>query len=60
VPTCLQCGAFMQDIDPFDASAYGLSAPEAAIMDPQHRIVLEAAGEALGAAAQYHTGKPHF
>ena len=54
----LQFGAFMQDIDLFDAAAYGLSSAEAAIMDPQHRLVLEAAAEALGASASHHTGRP--
>ena len=47
----------MQDIDLFGAAAYGLSAAEAYIMDPQHRLVLEAAGEALGAAATSHAGE---
>lgn len=46
----------MQGIEAFDAAAYSLSAGEATTMDPQHRLVLEAAGEAMGAAAQYHTG----
>lgn len=32
-----QFGAFMADIDLFDAAAYALSATEAAAMDPQHR-----------------------
>jgi acyl transferase domain-containing protein len=40
----------MQSIDKFDAGAFGLSGAEATIMDPQHRLVLEAAGEALAAA----------
>jgi acyl transferase domain-containing protein len=31
----------------FDASAFGVSAPEAALMDPQQRLLLEAAAEAL-------------
>lgn len=44
-----QFGAFMQGVDLFDAAAHGLSAAEAAAMDPQHRLVLEAAAEALAA-----------
>lgn len=37
-PACvLQFGAFMQDVDHFDAAAHGLSASEAVAMDPQHR-----------------------
>lgn len=48
----------MQDIDLFDASAYGLSAAEAVIMDPQHRLVLEAAGEGMAAAAPHHAVPP--
>lgn len=44
-----QFGAFMQGVNLFDAAAHGLSAAEAAAMDPQHRMVLEAAAEALAA-----------
>jgi 3-oxoacyl-(acyl-carrier-protein) synthase len=36
-------GAFMRSIDAFDAAAFGLSAGEAVAMDPQHRLLLEAA-----------------
>lgn len=32
-----QFGAFMLDADLFDGTAHGLSAAEAAAMDPQHR-----------------------
>lgn len=32
-----QFGAFMAGVDLFDAAAFGLSAAEAAAMDPQHR-----------------------
>lgn len=92
----------MQGVELFDAGAYGLSAAEAAAMDPQHRwahrgadvvwagvylhtsgrcrpvpcdcgpsalhrivnlssanrLVLEAAGEALGAGVGLHAAKP--
>ena len=51
-----QFGAFMEGIDLFDAAAFGLSVGEAAIMDPQHRLVLEAAGEAMLAAAPSLSG----
>lgn len=37
LPACLQFGAFMREVDLFDAAAYGLSTAEAAAMDPQHR-----------------------
>lgn len=37
LPRCPQFGAFMQGVELFDAAAYGLSAAEAAAMDPQHR-----------------------
>jgi acyl transferase domain-containing protein len=41
---------FLPTISAFDASAFGVSAPEAALMDPQQRLLLEAAAEALLAA----------
>jgi hypothetical protein len=40
-------GAFMKGTDLFDASAFGLSTAEATAADPQHRILLEAAGQLL-------------
>ena len=52
-----QFGSFMQSIELFDAAAYGMSAGEAAIMDPQHRIVLTLATEVLIAGRGLHTGK---
>jgi acyl transferase domain-containing protein len=47
-------GSFLEDIDRFDAAVFGISAREAAAMDPQHRLVLEVAYEALEDAGQTH------
>jgi hypothetical protein len=44
-------GAFLSDLEAFDAAAFGLSPGEAVAMDPQHRALLEAAGQLLHDAA---------
>jgi acyl transferase domain-containing protein len=45
-------GGFVGDIDEFDAGYFGISPREASRMDPQQRLVLEVAVEALERAGQ--------
>ncbi|TDD77910.1 type I polyketide synthase [Actinomadura rubrisoli] len=40
-------GGFLEDIAGFDSDYFGISPKEAAEMDPQHRLLLEMAAEAL-------------
>ena len=46
-PNYVKAGAFLEDIDLFDANFFGYNPKEASAIDPQHRIFLECAYSAL-------------
>jgi len=46
-PNYVKAGAVLEGIELFDASFFGFTPREAEIMDPQHRLFLECAWEAL-------------
>ncbi|HEY9670136.1 MAG TPA: SDR family NAD(P)-dependent oxidoreductase [Waterburya sp.] len=43
----IKAGAVLDDVEQFDASFFGFNPREAEVMDPQHRLFLECAWEAL-------------
>ncbi len=43
----IKAGAVLEDVEKFDASFFGFNPREAEVMDPQHRLFLECAWEAL-------------
>ncbi|VEP16804.1 conserved hypothetical protein [Hyella patelloides LEGE 07179] len=53
-PNYIKAGGFLKDIDKFDAFFFDINSREAEITDPQHRIFLECASEALEKAG-YNT-----
>ncbi len=49
-PNYVKARGVLEDADKFDASFFGVNPKEAEIMDPQHRVFLECAWEALESA----------
>jgi len=49
-PRYVKAKAVLQDVELFDASFFGVNPREAEIIDPQHRLFLECASEALEGA----------
>ncbi len=49
-PKFVSADAVLEDMDKFDATFFDFSAREAEILDPQHRLFLEAAWEAMESA----------
>ncbi|MEO1348699.1 MAG: polyketide synthase, partial [Cyanobacteria bacterium J06635_15] len=54
-PSYVKASAIIEDIEWFDAPFFGLNPKEAILMDPQHRLFLEYAWEALEGAGYINT-----
>ena len=46
-PNMISAKGFLADADMFDAAFFGISPREAELVDPQHRVMLECAWEAM-------------
>ena len=57
-PDYVRSAPILDDVELFDATFFGLSPRDAAIMDPQHRHFLECAWEALENAGHTPPGFP--
>ncbi|OQY54262.1 MAG: hypothetical protein B6247_12250 [Candidatus Parabeggiatoa sp. nov. 2] len=58
-PNYVKAGAVLSDIEQFDAAFFDFSPREAEVMDPQHRLFLECAWEALENAG-YEAGTDEY
>ena len=45
--TVARFGVFLEDVEAFDIALFGVQAPEAKLMDPQHRLLLLVSADAL-------------
>ncbi|HBF29367.1 type I polyketide synthase [Rhizobium sp.] len=58
-PSYVKAGAFLDDIEMFDADYFGMTRDEAEMLDPQQRILLECATEALEHSGYDPERSPH-
>ncbi len=57
-PNYVRKGTFLKDADSFDAGFFGYNPREAEVIDPQHRVFLECAWEALEDAGYAGEARP--